>query len=291
MESVVDKYRRMALAEEEDDLDLDDTEEGEVPKEESKPGFPVVGVLLTDRKIRFPVIKEMMASLWRPGKGLPVKEVGEKRHLFTFYHRLDMNRVLDGGPWQFEKILLLLKVVRPDDIPHKIVLNEADFWVQVHNVPYSLVNLGTAGKVGNLIGRFIKYDDNQNSDKWEAYMRIHVCMNVEKVLKRGTNLKKDGKSYWVDFKYEKLPNFCFICGQIGHSDKFCHLIYDEDLVMEKKFEVHLRAGSGGKTSPTGGNQTLLEGSSSSGRDHRYGEGAKSEDRMRDGRKDLGAESE
>ncbi|CAH9109782.1 unnamed protein product [Cuscuta europaea] len=121
----------------------------------------------------------MLASLWRPGKGLSVKEVGEKRYLFTFYHRLDMNRVLEGGPWQFERDLLLLKEVKPDDIPHKIILNEADFWVQVHNVPYSLVNLGTARRIGNFIGKFIKYDDNQNSDKWEAYIyestSVHEC--------------------------------------------------------------------------------------------------------------------
>ncbi|CAH9104021.1 unnamed protein product [Cuscuta europaea] len=168
MESVVDKYIQMALEEEEQELDLNDTEASEGPKEENRPGFPVVGVLLTDRKVRFTAIKEMVSSLWRPGKGLSIKEVGEKRYLFTFYHRLDMNRVLDGGPWQFEKKLLLLNEVKPDDIPHKIVLNEADFWVQVHNVPYSLVNLGTTRKVGNFIGKFMKYADNQNSEKWEA---------------------------------------------------------------------------------------------------------------------------
>ncbi|CAH9061651.1 unnamed protein product [Cuscuta europaea] len=165
MESVVDKYRQLALAEEEEDMDLDDTEAGKELKEEIRPGFPVVGVLLTDRKVRFPAIKEMLSSLWRLSKGLSVKEVGEKRYLFTFYHRLDMNRVLDGGPWQFEKSLLLLKEVKSDDISHKIVLNETDFWVQVHNVPYSMVNLGTARRVGNFTGRFIKYDDNQNSEK------------------------------------------------------------------------------------------------------------------------------
>ncbi|CAH9067016.1 unnamed protein product [Cuscuta europaea] len=128
-----------------------------------------------------------MTSLWRPGKGISIKEVGEKRYVFSFYHRVDMNRVLDGGPWQFERNLLLLKEVKLDDIPHKIVLNEADFWIQIHNVPYSVVNLGTARRVGNFIGKFIKYDDNQNSEKCESYMRIRVCMNVDKPLKKGTN--------------------------------------------------------------------------------------------------------
>ncbi|CAH9070814.1 unnamed protein product [Cuscuta epithymum] len=104
----------------------------------------------------------------------------------------------------------------------------------------------------------------------------------DKPLKKGTNLKKEGKSYWVDFKYEKLPNFCFICGLIGHSDKFCPLNYEEDIVLEKKIGIQLRAGSGVKTNPTGGRKWLLEGSSSSGRDRRYVRDIKS-----DGRQDGG----
>ncbi|CAH9118931.1 unnamed protein product [Cuscuta epithymum] len=106
----------------------------------------------------------------------------------------------------------MLNEVMPDDIPYKIILNLSEFWVQVHNVSYSLVNLGTVRRVGNFIGEFIRYDDNQKKDKLEPYMRVRILMEVDKSLKKGTNLKKDGKSFWVDFKYERLPNFCFICG-------------------------------------------------------------------------------
>ncbi|CAH9077928.1 unnamed protein product [Cuscuta epithymum] len=96
-------------------------------------------------------------------------------------------------------------------------------------------------------------------------MRVRVLMKMDKSLKKATNLKKDGKSFWVDFKYERLPNFCFICGLIGHSDNFCPSNYEEGLILEKRFGIHLRAGSGVKTSPTGGHKWLLDGSSSSGR--------------------------
>ncbi|CAH9133856.1 unnamed protein product [Cuscuta epithymum] len=138
----------------------------------------------------------------------------------------------------------MLKEVLPDDIPHEIILNETEFWVQIHNVPYSLVNLGTARRVGNFIGGFIKYDDNQKSDRLEPYMRVRVLMKMDKSLKKGTNLKKYGKSFWVDFKYEGLPNFCFICGLIGHSDNFCPLNYEEGLVLEKKMEPSLEQVAG-----------------------------------------------
>ncbi|CAH9105766.1 unnamed protein product [Cuscuta epithymum] len=56
-----------------------------------------------------------------------------------------------------------------------------------------------------------------------------------KPLKKGTTLKKKGKGHWLDFKYEKLPNFCSMCEVIGHSDKFCPLRYEEGIVLEKLF--------------------------------------------------------
>ncbi|CAH9143174.1 unnamed protein product [Cuscuta epithymum] len=218
-----------------------------------------------------------MASLWRPGKGVIIKEVSDKRYLFTFYDPVDMKRGLDGGPWQFERNLLILKEIKPNDIPHKICLNEAEYWVQVHNVPYSLMNLGTTRWVGNFIGKFINYDDKQFGEKWESYMHIRVCMNV-KPLKRGTTLKKEGIGYWVDFKYERLQNFCFVCGIIGHSENFCLLAYEEDLVLDKRFGVQLRAGSRVKTSPTCGSKWLVDGSSSSSRGPHIKEDNKSDGR-------------
>ena len=31
----------------------------------------------------------------------------------------------------------------------------------------------------------------------------------------------EGGKFWVTFKYERLPNFCFLCGKMGHDDKHC----------------------------------------------------------------------
>ncbi|CAH9125514.1 unnamed protein product [Cuscuta epithymum] len=148
----------MKISEETEELDLDEEVVDEDAAMEIRPTFPVVGAVLTDRRIKFQIFKNLMASLWRPGKGVSIKEIHKKKYLFTFDHSVDMKRVLDGGPWSFEKNLLILKEVKPDDIPLKIELNETKFWVQVHNVSYSLMNLCTARGVGNYIGIFVKYD-------------------------------------------------------------------------------------------------------------------------------------
>ncbi|CAH9076938.1 unnamed protein product [Cuscuta epithymum] len=263
MESIADRYRRMKVAEKETELDCDDAEEGKEDEEVVRPRFSVVGALIADRKISFVGFKEAMTTAWRPGRGVEIKEIEEKRYIFNFNHPVDMKRVVEGGPWQFEKNLLIVKEIKPTNIPHKSILNEAEFWVQVLNVPYGLLNLGNARKVGNFLGKFVDYDKNNNGEHWRPYMRVKVCINVELPLKKGTTLKKDGVEYWVDFQYERLPNFCFICGVMGHSDKFCPLLYEEGLVLEKSFDASLRAGGGVKTNPTGLNKWLIGESSSS----------------------------
>ncbi|CAH9143378.1 unnamed protein product [Cuscuta epithymum] len=258
MEDVVEQYRRLALEKENSRLNFDDEEDEATVPHVKVAEFPVVGVINTDRKVRFQAVQELFTSLWRPGRGMAVQEIDEKRYLFTFNHKIDMNRVIEDGPWLFERNLVLLKAVGPNDIPHKMDLFEAEFWVQVHNVPYKFMNVDTARRVGNYIGEFISFDESHFKEKWSPYLRIRVKMDVRKPLKKGSTLTKGGEGHWVDFKYEKLPSFCFICGIMGHSEKFCPLKYVEDLVLETNFSAELRAGGGGKISPTRGGKGLMD---------------------------------
>ncbi|KAL9443940.1 hypothetical protein AB3S75_017171 [Citrus x aurantiifolia] len=62
---------------------------------------------------------------------------------------------------------------------------------------------------------------------WRNYMRIRVSINVRKPLKRRMKLKKAGGDWiWVDFKYERLNIFCFICGLLDHTEKQCPQLYE-----------------------------------------------------------------
>ncbi|CAH9125829.1 unnamed protein product [Cuscuta epithymum] len=188
MEDVLHQYKQMAIGDDKEEVFFDEEEEGD-ESSKGKAEFPVIGIILTDRKIKSQYFKELMASLWTPVKGVSIQEISDKRYIFTFYHKLDMRRVLDEGPWLFERNLLLLKEIQTEDIPLQINLYEADFLVQVHNAAYGFMNLGSARRIGNYIGTFLSFDDKKADEKFKPFLRIRVRMDVRRPLKKGTTLK------------------------------------------------------------------------------------------------------
>ena len=48
----------------------------------------------------------------------------------------------------------------------------------------------------------------------------------------------------MDYKYERLPSFCFRCGFLGHEDQSCLMANVEESAVQ--YGDWLRARSGGK---------------------------------------------
>uniref|UniRef100_A0A803PL05 Reverse transcriptase domain-containing protein n=1 Tax=Cannabis sativa TaxID=3483 RepID=A0A803PL05_CANSA len=70
---------------------------------------------------------------------------------------------------------------------------------------------------------------------WRDYLRIRVTVNIDLPLKRRIKLKKtNGDWLWCQFEYEFVPTFCFICGIIGHSESFCHKLFETPIDQIKK---------------------------------------------------------
>ncbi|KAH9726543.1 CCHC-type domain-containing protein [Citrus sinensis] len=189
--------------------------------------FCLVGRFLTDKVINFPAMKNTMASLWRPGKGVYIKDLSPTLFLFQFFHEVDVKRVLDSGPWTFDQHILLVKRLEENEQPSNVPLYFTSFWIQIYNLPIGFMSTKILKDIGNYIGTFLESNEHNLMGVWRNYMRIRVSIDVRKPLKRRMKLKKAGGDWiWVDFKYERLNIFCFICGFLGHTEKQCPQLYE-----------------------------------------------------------------
>ncbi|KAL2895967.1 Gag-Pro-Pol polyprotein [Bienertia sinuspersici] len=78
-------------------------------------------------------------------------------------------------------------------------------------------------------------------------------MKVDKPLSRGTAMKIGGGRIWVDFRYERLPGFCYVCGCLGHSHRECEDYEEDTPESEMPYGSWLKA-SPNKTRNKGNNQ-------------------------------------
>lgn len=72
----------------------------------------LVGKILYEWSTDYESFRNVMASLWRPVKGIFVKELETNKYLFKFFHELDIKRVLEGSPWTFNRTPIILERMR-----------------------------------------------------------------------------------------------------------------------------------------------------------------------------------
>ncbi|KAL8098348.1 hypothetical protein AgCh_031201 [Apium graveolens] len=203
----------------------------------------LIGRFVTDSTIDFQAMKHTMAALWGPGRGVYIKQLESNGFFFQFYHEVDIRRVIEGSPWKFDRFHLVLQWVCEGDNPRTVEINNIDLWVQLHDMSTGFMSQRVATDIGNYIGRYIDGDPNNFVGFWREFLRIRVSIPLNSPIKRRMKLKKSEKEWcWVNFKYEAIPTFCFICGMMGHGERFCDRIFDSPIEnIEKPYGAWLRA--------------------------------------------------
>ena len=102
---------------------------------------------------------------------------------------------------------------------------------------------GVGKQLGQFLGEFLEYDAGNSSACWRSYMRIRVRIDVWYPLKRWKKVRNgQGESIMLLFKYERLVTFCYICGLLGHSEKYRDLLFSRKAEeLRRDWGLELRA--------------------------------------------------
>lgn len=96
----------------------------------------LVGQVLGRRSIHWDNFTSLVTRLWSPTLGVEVKRLSkDNRFLFSFKHVKDKSRALLGGPWHYNRNLIVLGEVPTVGSPNLMELSICDFHVRVESSP------------------------------------------------------------------------------------------------------------------------------------------------------------
>nr|GLL49694.1 uncharacterized protein LOC109174453 [Ipomoea trifida] len=207
--------------------------------------FYAVCRVVTGKPIRFTFFQETMAAVWRPVMGLTMRQLQPHRFLVRFYLETDIVRVLADGPWTFEQCLLVMQRV------------------PIHGLPPGFRSEVVVAAIGSFLGSLVQTDERNFDGTMRLFYRVRVAIDITKPLKKQMKLKRDNGTWaFVDFRYERLPTFCFLCGVIGHGDRYCSKFNPRAYPKAAKpYGAFMRAG-GRRTVPSAGQSWVAPESNS-----------------------------
>ena len=161
---------------------------------------------------------------WKMKENFEVSDLGENRALFLFKTMDDLDKVLLQGLWSYNKYLLILHKLQAGESARKVCLDRVSFWIQIHGLPTMSQTKEIGTRTGETLGLVEKMDVDDKGFCMGGCLHIRVSVKTTELLCRGRKLRL-GKAepIWVDFKYERLPIFCYLCGLMDHDEKECLL--------------------------------------------------------------------
>ncbi|KAI9075907.1 hypothetical protein K1719_042108 [Acacia pycnantha] len=168
-------------------------------------------------------VDAILRKAWNLSEGFDVIEINGNAFMFNFVKEEEFNRVLRGRPWSINEFLLNLMERSKYKTCEEFDFSHGPVWIQMHNVPMEALCLANAVTIGNHVGKVMMAEDPIYNGKFvRGFMRARVLIDLRKPLSHGFWMDRpEGKKAWITIRYEKLQNFCYYCGRIGHDNRLC----------------------------------------------------------------------
>lgn len=181
----------------------------------------LIGKVIGEKAANFTGIRNFVNFMWNHPKNLKVVELGVNLFQFSFGLQEDVDRVMQGCPYLIDNQLLNLKRWERgiDKNPKAFMI--APLWIQMWNLPIHCITREVGRKIGSLFCKVTDVIVPPGGSRDGKHLKVLVEADISQPLLRGSMVKLDGTVSWVDFRYERCPDFCYNCGIVGHGEKNC----------------------------------------------------------------------
>ncbi|KAF7114636.1 hypothetical protein RHSIM_RhsimUnG0081100 [Rhododendron simsii] len=233
----------------------------------------LVGKVLHSKSLSATVITNILAAAWKTRAPFNAVCWNNNIFLFQFEDIEDKATILLDGPWSVMNSLLILKPLVEGLVVSSMDFSKCPIWVQIHGLPVEKMNRSNAITIGRRFGKLLAVEGSAGGLLlYRSFLRVRVEIDVNKALPKGFWLRRKKESdedLWISYRYEKLPDFCYACGRVGHDNRGCKFVprnegmnsgYGPDLRTgrAKKLEIlieempHFEDAAGGVDSNEGG---------------------------------------
>ncbi|KAI8020470.1 hypothetical protein LOK49_LG04G00467 [Camellia lanceoleosa] len=207
----------------------------------------LVGKILAPKNLNKQAVANIIHSAWKTRASVRISPWNENVYLFQFDDLEDLRRVLEDGPWSVMWSLLVLQPLKSGMVTSELEFRWCPFWVQVHGLPIAKLTRGHGETIGRRLGRLVRVEAHSEGLLLQRnFLRIRVEIDITKPLLQGFILHHreegevlGGAGIIVLYKYEKLSEFCYDCGRIGHDHNECKFV-SRDEGINSGYGPHMR---------------------------------------------------
>ena len=202
-----------------DIVPLEDCEESVQPITTST----LVGKVICEKPLNKGAVKNILTKVWGNPTTLSIVDLAENCFMFNFLDDELPKRIIEDSPWYVMGHLLSLQWWCPWTSISEVSYNLVPFWVQIHGIPLEALTVKATKKIGQRLGGLMDAEEPMHEGKLlRSCLRMRITIDITQPLTIGfwVPMKEKG-NVWVLVKYEKLQDYCYTCGIIGHDQKMC----------------------------------------------------------------------
>ncbi|PRQ37386.1 putative transcription factor interactor and regulator CCHC(Zn) family [Rosa chinensis] len=184
----------------------------------------LLGFLIADKFLNTAAVIRILTRAWSDFGEVHIEAIRDNRTFTITPIEAETGQlILDRGPWSVMGHTISINTwpleARLEDVPvHSLAI-----WIQTHGLPRGQMTRSNANLLGAVAGSVMAIEDPDSINGSRGFLRVRVNINTLLPLTPGVWIRSGANNpTWVEFRYERISLFCYNCGRLGHSERFCN---------------------------------------------------------------------